>query len=98
MAGTVGAIFNGALQLGSAIGLAAFSSIETSTERKQPNGFEHYQGRSAGFLFVLAVVCAEALSILVFYKERGEKGCEHSSRSTISEGMGEIEKAIKVDV
>ena len=34
MAGTVGAIFNGALQLGSAVGIAAVSSIETSVEER----------------------------------------------------------------
>ncbi|EGN97457.1 hypothetical protein SERLA73DRAFT_110686 [Serpula lacrymans var. lacrymans S7.3] len=67
MAGTVGAIFNGALQFGSAIGLAAMSSIETSVEATH-GGYEEYTGRAAAFWFLLAIVCAEALAILFFYR------------------------------
>ncbi|EGN97460.1 hypothetical protein SERLA73DRAFT_75140 [Serpula lacrymans var. lacrymans S7.3] len=67
MAGTVGAIFNGALQFGSAIGLAAMSSIQTSVEDKH-GGSEEYSGRAAAFWFLLAVVCVEAFAVLVFYR------------------------------
>ncbi|KAG2050525.1 MFS general substrate transporter [Suillus hirtellus] len=52
MAGTVGAIFNGALQFGSAIGLAVASSIETSVEATL-GGSHEYQGRAAVFLVPL---------------------------------------------
>ncbi|KAH7915495.1 major facilitator superfamily domain-containing protein [Hygrophoropsis aurantiaca] len=67
MAGTVGAVFNGALQFGSAIGLAAISSIETSVEATH-GGPEEYAGRAAAFWFILAIVCLEALSIFWFYQ------------------------------
>ncbi|KAI0804543.1 major facilitator superfamily domain-containing protein [Irpex lacteus] len=72
MAGTVGAIFNCALQLGGAVGIAAVSSIETSLEVNLPKNDEgivtEYKGRAAAFWFLLAVVCVELLNILVFYK------------------------------
>ena len=66
MTGTVGAIINGAPQLGSAIGLAALNSIETSVEEKT-GGPTLYTGRAAALWFVLAVICVEAISLLVFY-------------------------------
>lgn len=53
MAGTVGAIFNGALQLGSAVGLSVVTSIQTSVEKKH-GGPTSYSGRAAVFWFVLA--------------------------------------------
>jgi len=72
MAGTVGAIFNSALQLGSAVGLAIDTSIETSIEQKH-GGPSSYTGRAAVLWFVLAFVCVEAISLLVFYRVEAEK-------------------------
>lgn len=77
MAGTTGAIFNGALQLGSAVGIAAVSSIETSVEARLPGRVEgaivtSYKGRAAAFWFLLGVVCLEALNLLVFYRVEAE--------------------------
>lgn len=71
MAGVVGAIFNCALQLGSAVGLAAVSSIETSLDsgRGKPDA---YTGRAAAFWFLLAVVGVEVISLLVFYRVEAE--------------------------
>ena len=80
MAGTVGAIFNGALQLGSAVGLAAVSSIQTSVEAKH-GGTTNYAGRAAAFWFVLAVVCIELVSLLVFYRI-GAESKEHTEDKT----------------
>ncbi|KAI0631657.1 MFS general substrate transporter [Trametes polyzona] len=71
MAGTVGAIFNGALQLGSAVGVSVVGSIETSVEATH-GGPQSYAGRAAGFWFLLGVVGVEGLSLLVFY--RGKEG------------------------
>jgi nitrate/nitrite transporter NarK len=68
MAGTVGAIFNGALQLGSAIGIAAVTSVESSVESRSARGFEGYQGRAAAFWFLLGVVVLETIAVLVFYR------------------------------
>jgi MFS family permease len=68
MAGTVGAAFNSALQLGAAIGLAVVTSIETNVANKN-GGFTSYKGRAAGFWFLLAVVVVELIAALIFLKE-----------------------------
>ena len=79
-AGTVGAIFNSALQLGSAIGLAAITSIQTSIDGAEVHSASAplpttkaewtyaYRGRSAAFWFVFAVVVLETVSVLVFFR------------------------------
>ncbi|KAG8215717.1 major facilitator superfamily domain-containing protein [Butyriboletus roseoflavus] len=72
MAGTVGAIFNGALQFGSAIGLAAFGAIETSMEATD-GGPQMYRGRATAFWFLLGIVLVEILSITYFY----QRGTDH---------------------
>ncbi|GJE93571.1 MFS general substrate transporter [Phanerochaete sordida] len=71
MAGTVGAIFNGGLQLGSAVGLAVASSISSSVGRRSgdPTG---YQGLAAAFWFLLAIVGVEVVALLVFYRVEAE--------------------------
>lgn len=89
MAGTVGAIFNGALQLGSAIGISAVGSIETSVEARN-GGSESYAGRAAAFWFLLAIVCIEFLALLVFYRRSKEGSAEEL------EGEGKtLEKTIE---
>lgn len=92
MAGTVGAIFNSALQLGSAVGIAIITSIQTSVQDKDaPDGALKYKGRAAAFWFLLAVVCVELIALVVFYdpkigelgeEERGEKGKEIANEVT----------------
>ncbi|KAF9220761.1 MFS general substrate transporter [Gyrodon lividus] len=67
MAGTVCAIFHGALQFGSAIGLAAVSSIEASVEATH-GGPDEYYGRAAAFWFLLGMVVLEIISISCFYQ------------------------------
>ena len=66
MAGTVGAIFNGALQFGSAIGLAAVASIETSIEATH-GGSHEYGGRAAAFWFLFGIVALQFISTSIFY-------------------------------
>ena len=73
IAGTVGAMFNCALQLGSAVGAAIITSIQTSVQAKlsveaNEAGPRGYQSRADVFWFVLRVVVIEALSVLVFYR------------------------------
>ncbi|KAH8834317.1 major facilitator superfamily domain-containing protein [Flagelloscypha sp. PMI_526] len=68
IAGTVGAVYNSALQLGSAVGSAAFTSIQLSLQKK--SGSQSYDGRRAGFWFVFAVVVVVALGVAVFYDDR----------------------------
>ncbi|KZT37994.1 MFS general substrate transporter [Sistotremastrum suecicum HHB10207 ss-3] len=71
MAGTVGAIFNSALQLGSAVGVAAVTSIETSIEAKV--GSRSYKGRAASYWFLFAIVVLASFSVLVFFRHRDPK-------------------------
>ena len=104
MAGTVGAIFNCALQLGGAVGIAAVSSIETSIEVHLPKNAEgmvsDYKGRAAAFWFLLAVVGVELLNIVVFYKvERGDKNdIESEGEGGQYEKEGIDSDEVKVDV
>lgn len=72
MSGTVGAIFNGALEFGSAVGLAAFNSIETSVEATH-GGVEEYNGCAAAFWFLLGLVLLEIISLSYFY----QRGTDH---------------------
>jgi len=80
MAGTVGAIFNSALQLGSAVGIAVITSIQTSIDddgshtassrlptTKAEWTFAH-RGRTAAYWFVFAVVVLETLAVLGFFR------------------------------
>ncbi|KAG1727619.1 major facilitator superfamily domain-containing protein [Suillus lakei] len=66
MAGTVGAMFNCGLQLGSAVGLAAVGSIQASVQERN-GGPGNYQGQSAGFWFMLVCISIAALAVLVCY-------------------------------
>ncbi|KAG1897787.1 major facilitator superfamily domain-containing protein [Suillus fuscotomentosus] len=77
MAGTVGAIFNGALQSGSAIGLAGVSSIETSVEARH-GGSHEYSGRAAAFWFLFAIISIEIISVSIFY----DRSTDHKPQPT----------------
>lgn len=58
---------NSALQLGSAIGLAIITAIETNVEG-ETGGSANYDGRAAGYWFLLGIACTEVLVVLVFLK------------------------------
>ncbi|KAF8123555.1 major facilitator superfamily domain-containing protein [Boletus edulis] len=73
MAGTVGAIISGALEFGSAVGLAAFTSIQTSVEATR-GGPQEYYGRAAAFWFFLGITLIEILSLLYFYQRATDHG------------------------
>lgn len=69
MAGTVGAIFNSALQLGSSVGSAIVTSINTTIDNKALSPNPHpYAGRSASFWFLLGAVVVETISVIIFYR------------------------------
>lgn len=71
MAGTVGAVFNAALQLGGAVGVAAFTSIQTSVDTKKPGselGYNGYSGRAAAWWFVLAAVSVATIAVGLLYR------------------------------
>jgi hypothetical protein len=82
MAGTVGAIFNSALQSGSAIGLAAAGSIETSVEATHGGPVE-YAGRAAAFWFVLGIVALEFIAVSIFY----DRSTDHKTQPEYDEPM-----------
>ncbi|QRV97382.1 major facilitator superfamily transporter [Ceratobasidium sp. AG-Ba] len=71
-AGTVGAVFNSALQLGGAIGSSATTSIQASIDERvvREGTFDgtHFQGRAAALWFLLAWVGLVAIGVSVFYK------------------------------
>ncbi|KAM5541656.1 hypothetical protein V8D89_004846 [Ganoderma adspersum] len=86
MAGTVGAIFNGALQLGSAIGISAVGSIKSSVEDTH-GGSTSYAGCAAAYWFLLGIVSVEFVSLLVFYRVGREGMAEEE------DGAGVLAKA-----
>ncbi|OSD00393.1 MFS general substrate transporter [Trametes coccinea BRFM310] len=89
MAGTVGAIFNGALQLGSAVGISAVGSIESSVEATH-GGPQSYAGRQAAFWFLLAIVGVELLSMLVFYRRSKEGAAQEVDVSAKEKALEEV--------
>ncbi|KLO18008.1 MFS general substrate transporter [Schizopora paradoxa] len=100
MAGTVGAIFNSALQLGSAIGSAAVTSISTSIDESAvgETAKQQYRGRAAAFWFLLACVVIQALVVLVFYHPKRLELDEDESISSMPtlEEKEEEEKSVSV--
>lgn len=86
MAGTVGAVFNGAMNLGAAIGLAAATSIEVSVEKKSISGIQGHEVRAAAYWFPLGVVCIKALGVLVFYGRIGESTQQEQEQDLKLEG------------
>jgi cell division protein FtsW (lipid II flippase) len=82
MAGTVGAIFNGALQCGSAVGLSAITSLETSVEATH-GGSQEYAGRAAAFWFLFGIVVVEFISVSIFY----DRSTDHTPQPRHGESM-----------
>ncbi|KAG8735157.1 hypothetical protein FRC10_010912 [Ceratobasidium sp. 414] len=71
-AGTVGAVFNSALQLGGAIGSSSTTSIQASIDDRvmRDGTFDgtHFQGRAAALWFLLAWVGIVTIGVAVFYR------------------------------
>ena len=80
MAGTVGAISNGALQFGSAIGIAVFSAIKTSVEITHEDP-QKYHGPAAAFWFLLGIVLIEIISVSYFY----QRGMDHGPQPKVDD-------------
>ncbi|KAI0049700.1 MFS general substrate transporter [Auriscalpium vulgare] len=70
LAGTIGAIFNAALQMGNALGLAVIGTITNSVDKKRIKEGEDpgYHGIADGFWFLLAALVLEIVLLLIFYK------------------------------
>ncbi|KAI0043880.1 MFS general substrate transporter [Auriscalpium vulgare] len=105
IAGTVGAMFNAALQIGLGLGLAVITTIQTEIDQKRvdqgkPVG---YHGIADGYWFVLAVLVTEAVALLIWYKIEKPKVAdaeapadvkETESQGTVAEEQSEEKKEI----
>jgi hypothetical protein len=68
-AGTVGAVFNAAIQLGGAISISAFIALQTSVDSSSDlKGGNGYQGCAAGWWYIFSLQVVAALCVGVFYK------------------------------
>ena len=78
MAGTVGAIFNAALQLGSALGVSIVTSIQTNVDMTHPGSSpsDKYSGAGAAFEFFLAVLVLATICITIFYRDMPAKSTD----------------------
>jgi len=90
--GVVGAILNSAFQLGSAVGAAATTAIQTNVDSKQPDPSTSYKGRQAAFWFLLGVIVVEVIAFLIFFKEPsvpagGDSGPDLNSKSIDQSGL-----------
>ena len=70
IAGIVGAIFNCALQMGIAVGLAVMASITTSINQdlERQGKVVDYQGLRDSFWFTVAFTAFMAVMVLIFYR------------------------------
>ena len=70
MAGTIGAIFNGGLQLGAALGVSIVTSISQSIESKE-TGRDYqslYAGLADSFTFYASLCAFMAIMTFIFFK------------------------------
>ncbi|KAH7913695.1 major facilitator superfamily domain-containing protein [Hygrophoropsis aurantiaca] len=84
LAGTVSAIFNAALQLGSATGVSIISSIQNSVES---SGSDPFRGRAAGLWALTAFVAAELIAVSFLWRSgtSNEISLEPKVRSHLGE-------------
>ncbi|CAE6446291.1 unnamed protein product [Rhizoctonia solani] len=89
-AGTVGAVFNAALQLGSAVGTSATTSIQASVDMRNigKEGSTGFEGRSAALWFLLAWIGLEIIGIAVFF--------QRSAKSPLDEEAAEGKAGPKI--
>ncbi|KAH7106654.1 MFS general substrate transporter [Auriculariales sp. MPI-PUGE-AT-0066] len=82
IAGVIGAAFNSALQLGSAVGLAIITTIQLSVDgrgERDPTK-NPYDGRAAAFWFLLAVMGVEGVAVLIFYRTKASRPQDNSTQ------------------
>ncbi|KAH7090873.1 MFS general substrate transporter [Auriculariales sp. MPI-PUGE-AT-0066] len=95
IAGVIASVFNSALQLGSAVGVAIITSIQLAIDKKNIGNADAnpYAGRAAGFWFLLAIVALETIAVVVFYRTNESTLAETSSiklektKSTCTSGV-----------
>ncbi|KAI0049666.1 MFS general substrate transporter [Auriscalpium vulgare] len=88
IAGTVGAMFNAALQIGLGLGLAVVTTIQTEIDQKRVDQGKTvgYHGIADGFWFVLALCVTEAVALLIWYKIEKPKVADAEANQTDSQG------------
>ncbi|KAI0045819.1 MFS general substrate transporter [Auriscalpium vulgare] len=95
IAGTVGAMFNAALQIGSGLGLAVVTTIQTEIDQKRADQGKPvgYHGIADGFWFVLAFLVTEAIALLIWYKIEKPKvaDAEAPAQAKETESQGTVE-------
>ncbi|KAH7094091.1 MFS general substrate transporter [Auriculariales sp. MPI-PUGE-AT-0066] len=95
--GVVGATFNSAMQLGSAVGLAIITTIQVSVDRGGDNDptKNPYDGRAAAFWFLAAIVGVEGLAVLFFYRTKASLSLRHEEQEdrTITETNTKLVKS-----
>jgi hypothetical protein len=91
VAGTIGAIFNAGLQLGSAIGYAVTGAVQAGIDGHASS--DVYAGRRAGFRVLIGVFAVEIIAVVILMKTdkqirtRSAVSTEDSSPGTELLGM-----------
>ncbi|KAG8715679.1 hypothetical protein FRC09_016423 [Ceratobasidium sp. 395] len=97
-AGTVGAVFNSALQLGGAIGSSATTSIQASIDERvvRDGTFDgtHFQGRAASLWFLLAWVGIVTIGVAVFYRVGKAPAGDVEGKGVDEKQADELPKAV----
>lgn len=94
MAGTVGALFNGGLQLGSAVGLAIATSIQSSVSL-QHGDINSFTGRAAAYWFIFAAAGIGAVGIAVWY--RLDRSIDHQQEAAEVQMSGGTSQSSQVE-
>ncbi|KAB5592438.1 MFS general substrate transporter [Ceratobasidium theobromae] len=89
-AGTVGAVFNAALQLGSAIGSSATTSIQASVDARSTGQGTGFEGRSAALWFLVAWIGLEIIGIAVFFRRSARSPQDEESSADGKNGGAKI--------
>ena len=97
MAGTVGAIFNGGLQLGSAVGLAIATSIQASVSQKHGSP-DDYSGRAAAYWFIFAAAILGAVVMFFFYHTDSDTAPPSAGNTVTGEEQEKVSDSGKSDV
>ncbi|KZV87502.1 MFS general substrate transporter [Exidia glandulosa HHB12029] len=88
IAGVVGAIFNSALQLGSAVGAAFITSIQTTIDNSSTTD-STYRGRSIAFWILLGFIVADTIALVLLYKPDSQTAGPRPWEKTEQEGNPE---------
>jgi hypothetical protein len=102
IAGIVGAMFNSAVQLASAVILAIITAIQvsidgdTTADHGGQTGADRYKGRAAAFWFILGLMGVAGLAVLAFFRDKTTAGAAVANGSDAESrtGSGENEREL----